>query len=147
RPVESVPPKVGRAIATLWEHYSGPLPHPRIFAQFEKVLPGSAERILAMAERQQAHRIKLEATVIQSDARNSTIGLVGGFILYVLFGIGSFYLIANGHGEIGVAFIIIAIAVLGGSLGVAYFGRQNQLRVTRRNPSQGDEDNEDEEGD
>lgn len=36
--------------------YSGPIPHPSDFEKYEKVLKGSADRILAMAENQSIHR-------------------------------------------------------------------------------------------
>ena len=43
--------------------YQGPLPHPTHFAGYESVLPGAAERILAMAEKQQESSIKKDRTV------------------------------------------------------------------------------------
>ena len=49
----------GNAIASA-EMYEGMLPHPRILEGFEEVLPGSAERLMAMAEGQMGHRHKLE---------------------------------------------------------------------------------------
>ncbi|MCL4735368.1 MAG: DUF2335 domain-containing protein [Candidatus Omnitrophica bacterium] len=42
------------------QHYSGPLPAPQNFEHYEKILPGAAERILGMAESEQAARHKLE---------------------------------------------------------------------------------------
>ena len=39
--------------------YSGPLPPAEQFAAYESILPGSAERILQMAEKQQSHRMQL----------------------------------------------------------------------------------------
>ncbi|MGH4022041.1 MAG: DUF2335 domain-containing protein [Pseudonocardiaceae bacterium] len=45
------------------EHYSrfsGPLPHPNLFARYDEVLPGSAERIFRMTEKQLQHSIELE---------------------------------------------------------------------------------------
>ncbi len=47
--------------------HQGPIPAPEDLAAYEKLYPGSAERIIAMAERQQAHRFDLE--VRQVDAR------------------------------------------------------------------------------
>lgn len=43
---------------------SGPIPSPEVFREYEDILPGSADRILAMAELQQAHRHSLESDVI-----------------------------------------------------------------------------------
>ena len=42
------------------EQYSGPIPHPSIVERYEHTLPGSADRILAMAEERQAANIRLE---------------------------------------------------------------------------------------
>ena len=36
--------------------YSGPLPHPADLEKFERISPGAADRILGMAEREQALR-------------------------------------------------------------------------------------------
>ena len=38
--------------------FSGPLPDPQNLQRYEQILPGSAERIMAMAETQLAHRIQ-----------------------------------------------------------------------------------------
>lgn len=35
------------------EQYSGPIPHPRIFASYVEIMPESGDRILTMAEEQQ----------------------------------------------------------------------------------------------
>lgn len=53
---------VKQAVATLERHttFSGPIPPPDILAHYEKIAPGFAERILAMAERQTQSRIALE---------------------------------------------------------------------------------------
>lgn len=36
--------------------YSGPLPHPADLEEYERILPGAADRILSMAEKEQALR-------------------------------------------------------------------------------------------
>ncbi len=40
--------------------FQGALPPPSMFGQYDQVLPGSADRIMAMAEKEQAHRIAWE---------------------------------------------------------------------------------------
>lgn len=40
--------------------HMGPLPPPDVFAGYEQVCPGAAERILSMAEQQAKHRQDLE---------------------------------------------------------------------------------------
>lgn len=45
------------------EHWRGPLSHPTALAAFERILPGAADRVLAMAERQLALQEHREQTV------------------------------------------------------------------------------------
>jgi len=40
------------------EQYSGPVPHPSIVERYERTLPGSADRILSMAEERQSANIE-----------------------------------------------------------------------------------------
>ncbi|WP_455107625.1 DUF2335 domain-containing protein [Porphyromonas sp.] len=48
------------AVAQESSSFNGPLPHPSHFKGYEDVLAGSAERILAMAEKQQEHSFEQE---------------------------------------------------------------------------------------
>lgn len=68
--------------------YSAPLPPPAMFAKYEEILPGAADRILLMAEGQSKHRRFIEKTVIMSDVVKSWLGLLFAFLL-ALAGIGS----------------------------------------------------------
>jgi uncharacterized membrane protein len=60
---------------------SGPLPDARQFEHYEKVLPGSAERLLRMAEIQSAHRQALERQAVASNIRDSRQGVVFAFVI------------------------------------------------------------------
>ncbi|AVQ34452.1 DUF2335 domain-containing protein [Staphylococcus muscae] len=77
---------------------SGPLPDPKDFSKYEEVLPGSANRIIEMAEKNQQHRIRIELTEqelyyksnntitskgIYSSTIISIVGIVGAVILGV----------------------------------------------------------------
>lgn len=66
------------------ESFSGPIPHPRSFKEYEAVLPGSADRILKMAEDQQKHRMELEKTAIKKQLTQSGRGQIFGFIVFLL---------------------------------------------------------------
>jgi uncharacterized membrane protein len=50
---------------------------------YERALPGSAERILKMAEEQQAHRHSLERQTLQVTSRNSFAGIICACIIGV----------------------------------------------------------------
>lgn len=74
------------------EHH-GPLPLPSDFAAYEKVLPGSAERIFAMAEREQGiNHFAIKAAIAHEGRTHTTarwiafFGLGGGFVLAIIKG-------------------------------------------------------------
>ncbi|MCP3941879.1 MAG: DUF2335 domain-containing protein [Desulfobacteraceae bacterium] len=49
------------------EQFQGPLPPPQILAGYEQLLPGAADRILAMAEKETAHRHMLEEKSLDAE--------------------------------------------------------------------------------
>jgi uncharacterized membrane protein len=49
-------------------YWSGALPRPEDFAKYNAIVPDAAERILAMAEKEQEHRIVLENQIVPSNA-------------------------------------------------------------------------------
>jgi len=55
---------VARQIHT---EFSGPLPHPSVLAEYEGIQQGFAERIVALAEEEAAHRRKLEEKALDAD--------------------------------------------------------------------------------
>lgn len=79
------------------ELFSGPLPHPKILADYKKVLPQAPERIISMAERQQNHRINMEESLIKGDIKRADLGLRFGFALYLLLFASGIYFIATGN--------------------------------------------------
>jgi len=67
--------------------YSGPLPVSQEFAQYEQVLPGTADRILSITEKEVDHRHKNEEKSVILNGR----GQIFAFIIAV-FSIGAVYL-------------------------------------------------------
>lgn len=74
--------------------YSGPIPPPESLEKYEQVVPGSAERILAMAEKEQEHRHKTEdkqtsdykSLIILSTIFTSFVALAFvGAIIYAIY--------------------------------------------------------------
>lgn len=51
-------------------HHSGPIPAPQDLFQYDQLLPGTADRIIAMAEREQAHRMNMEDLSTRADIRH-----------------------------------------------------------------------------
>jgi len=59
----------------------GPLPPPSLYAGYEEVIPGSAERILKLTEREQSHRQELEMKTSDIQKANVRRGHWMGFAL------------------------------------------------------------------
>ena len=47
------------SIEQIYTAFRGPLPHPALLAEYERIQPGSADRLLSLVERETAHRQKL----------------------------------------------------------------------------------------
>ena len=104
---------------------TGPLPQPSDFAQYEEVLSGAAERLLTMAEKEQAHRHELEEIDTKHDHRQERKGLrwggtltLAGMIcalvaLLAVLGAGV-WLITQGHPIGGYTALVTAtVAIIG----------------------------------
>jgi uncharacterized membrane protein len=103
--------------------HEGPLPHPKLFQEYDAVLPGAAERILSMAEKQASHRQNLELTVVKAGSRDSLIGLIFGFILGLFTVGGGIYCIIKGQSTGGT---ILSGAGLVTLVGVFVYGSRQQ---------------------
>ncbi|MDR0955326.1 MAG: DUF2335 domain-containing protein [Rikenellaceae bacterium] len=91
------------------ESFSGPMPSPRMMADYEKVLPGAAERIIAMTEEQQRHRIALEKVVIPKQVKQSGRGQVFAFSICILMLLFAGYCVSAGAEWTAVITIVLAL--------------------------------------
>lgn len=94
-----------------------------MLAEYDKIVPRGAGRLVAMAESQMAHRHQLETRVIDSNIRASRWGQVFGFVICMTTILGGFYLVAHGSDVSGMAAIITALGVL---IGVFVYGRKRE---------------------
>ena len=99
--------------------YAGPIPPPTTLAQYKDVQPDAPERILALAERQQAHRQKLETL----DACRSIVGVVAGLTVVLAAFAFAWGLATLGQHALGTATVIGAIA---SAAGVFVYGTLRQ---------------------
>lgn len=84
------------AIAKL-EMYSGPIPHPDILSQYEKIDPGAAKLIIDNGVEESRHRRELESQSLEYTRRDRRRRDWMGFVIaLVIIGIGAF-LIEMGH--------------------------------------------------
>lgn len=77
--------------------FIGPLPPPEDFAKYEQVMPGTADRILAMAEKEQQIRADGQDKILANDKRRINGAALLGIALIVVAGI------ATWQGYIGIA--------------------------------------------
>ena len=76
------------------EAWSGPLPHPDTLERYEKLIPGSADRLLAAFERQVAHRHNMD----HREARRLDWGLASAFLVVTMIITAGAVLIFLGRG-------------------------------------------------
>lgn len=69
------------------KYHSGPLPCPEDFEEYDRILPGAAERIFQLAEREQRHRHEQEAKIVRHEFAGRYVGQIGALVaLLVGFG-------------------------------------------------------------
>ena len=111
--------------------FSGPLPSPSMYQQYEAVLEGSegsAERILSMAEKEQQHRIDWESKALKAASGETVRGQWLGFVVVIICLGSMVYLSAHGHQWVA--------AVITGSCAVGLVGRFLQGRSSEGSSSQ-----------
>jgi uncharacterized membrane protein len=111
--------------ATASYYRSGILPEPAELERYEKLLPGTTDRLLQSYEKQAAHRMQLENKVIDGDSIRSTRGQIYSFIITMVVLIGGFLLIFLGKDTTGIVAILGALATL---LGVFIGGSVSRSR-------------------
>lgn len=84
------------------QEYRGPLPHPGMLKEYDSVVPGAADRILASFERQQEHRQALEKRVVFGGSRRAAIGQILGFLIALAFLAAAVFLVQDGHAVAGI---------------------------------------------
>ena len=141
-PLEYIPPEFIRGIPEakrelfiramiLHEQYSSPIAPPKIIAGYEQYLPGSADRILIMAEQQQSHRMKLEdraqAAAIQRDKRAMYLGAGLSLALMLI----SLAVILSGFDVAGLGMIAVSAVSLAGVFLYSHRSVRNELRDKR----------------
>jgi len=65
-PPKKPPASLVSASASKYEHFEGPMPPPQLLAHYESICPGSADRMLKMAEQEADHRRKTETTIVDA---------------------------------------------------------------------------------
>ncbi len=106
----------------LGQIYQGPIPTPDVLKKYNVLLPGAADRILSMAEKEADHRHKMEerALEIESEdlkarARDSRWGQIFGFFIGIFTVVAGAYTATQGYqwpgGLIGTSGVLGLVSV------------------------------------
>lgn len=107
---------IGRQVS-----FVGPLPPPEVFSAYEDTLPGAADRILAMAEKQSSHRQEMESKALGTSSRQGTLGQIFAFILsLVVIIIGGFLI----YKDKDISGLVIVISVIVSLVGLFIYGKR-----------------------
>ena len=121
--------------AQSFQAFEGPVPPPAMLAEYERIFPGCAERLVAMAESQLSHRQSLESTVVRGNVAAEKRGQWMAFVLALLVIASGVILVASGKNVEG---LIAIIGTLVSLAGVFVYGRyqQNKERAGKREEQQ-----------
>lgn len=98
-----------------FQYFSGPLPPPEILSQYKEAFPDCPERIVAMAERQSAHRQSQEKIELAASISLAKTGQIIGAILAGIIILGGIVLVAMDKNAQGFALIVGAAVAFGGA--------------------------------
>ena len=135
--VPSVPPPTSSSPRTDFANVAeialrtAPLPLPSELAGYEEILPGAAERIFTMAEKQSNHRRQLEVTALSFEGRNSLLGIIAAWFLGTLGLLIGGICIYTGHDAAGAAIGGISLVSLVGTF--IYGTRERRLEREQKN--------------
>jgi uncharacterized membrane protein len=99
------------------QQWSGPLPPPKVLADFDLIIPGASERILGMVEAEQQHRITHESTVLQAQmGDNRRRNWLGAGIAFTAIAASVFTAYIGTHWSVSVALVGLPIAAIVSSI-------------------------------
>lgn len=100
-------------------HSASPLPDPAVLRGLEDIQQGTMDRLLTMAERQQAHRHSLESKNLGADVNRAYLGVASALVISLVCVVGGFIVINNGHDSAGTVVVGTSLASL---VGVFIYG-------------------------
>ena len=110
--------------------YKGPVPPPEILDKLDKILPGAAERIFAMAEKEQnaviADRNQMQAREDRIAANRHTermTALIMAFLVCTIFSVCGVVLVLHGYEKIGAT--LLGTTLVGVVASFLYRGKSN----------------------
>ena len=92
--------------------HQGPLPSPDQLAKYEEYIPGSAERIIKMAENAHNHAYEIDKETLKVVGQERCRGQYMAFFIGVLGILGACYLALEGHSYAGIGIGLAGIVLI-----------------------------------
>lgn len=109
--------------------FSGPIPPASELLKYEQVLPGAAERIMSMAERQSIHRQKMEDKMLDANIKSEKRGQFFGFTIFITVMLFGFVLLIFDKKIEGLVSILVSIASV---IGLFIYSREDGKRELQK---------------
>lgn len=74
-------PVVQKVTAVFHSEFRGPLPPPHLLKEYNDITPGLADRIIGMAESNQAHAQEINKTALDGAIKRDSRGQIFGFLI------------------------------------------------------------------
>ena len=92
--------------------FKGPLPPPSILKEYQEIIPNSPERFLQLVEREQAHTLSCEKSIIINQILQNWVGLIIGAGLVIFLCLMAYDLATKGYDLLaGIIFSTTLVAV------------------------------------
>lgn len=95
-------------------HYSGPLPMPEDLAKYDQVVPGAAERIIQMAEKEMQHRHENDNRMAKSVIWTTIISIIFAFLSVLILSSLVFFALDKGYDKVAATMAVGSIAAVAG---------------------------------
>jgi uncharacterized membrane protein len=120
-------------VASQVSYWSGPTPSPEVLREYEQIVHGAADRIIALAERQSDHRQKLESKALDNGHTRALLGSVFGFTIGMTAILGGIYLALNGQELGGYSIMLGTVTTLAA---VFVYGRRSaRTELAEKSPA------------
>ena len=103
--------KEGAVVGIVQSSYTGPIPPPEVIKGYESIIPGSAERLLKMAEMEQQHRFEIDNQLTKGYLSLNVRGQLLGFCIVIVLIIAIVYLTIYGHEYVAGGLTIVAVSL------------------------------------
>ena len=113
RSTPKAPQSPNPSVIAQHQQWSGPLPPPAALNQFNTIIPNGAERIMAMVETEQKHRITSEGRILTASIADNVRGVWIGFVLAGLaIGGAIFTAYLDTHPAVSIALVSLPLVLL-----------------------------------